>query len=64
MRGYEIKIADFKRLKKAVDEKYQKAIEKAEKDRIEAIAAPLKLFYKEIKGKELRIDPKAKAKNC
>lgn len=29
----------------------------------ENIAAPLKLYYKEIKGRELRIDPKAKAKN-
>ena len=27
------------------------------------VAAPLKLYYKEIKGKELRIDPKAKARN-
>jgi DNA polymerase elongation subunit (family B) len=44
MKGYEMKMADYKRLKKEVDEKYQKAIEKAEKDRIEAIAAIEKVW--------------------
>ena len=44
MKGHEMKASDYKKLKKEVLERYNKAVQKAENERVEALAAIEKVW--------------------